>query len=51
MIKTNDLLAKKSQHTTVALDPASFPTYFAAVPGWAQDGSRIVKTCSFFNTS
>lgn len=49
MIKTNDLLAKKSQHTTVALDPASFPTYFAAVPGWAQDGSRIVKTYEFKN--
>lgn len=49
MIKATDLLAKKSQHTTVALDPASFPNYFAAVPGWAQDGARIVKTYQFKN--
>ena len=49
MIKATDLLAKKSQHTTVALDPASFPNYFAAVPGWVQDGARIVKTYQFKN--
>ncbi|MBC3919001.1 4a-hydroxytetrahydrobiopterin dehydratase [Undibacterium sp. CY18W] len=49
MIKTSDLLAKKSQHTETGLDAASLPNYFAATPGWTQDGPRIVKTFQFKN--
>ena len=49
MIKATDLQAKKSHHATVALDPASLPTYFAAVPGWQKDGEHIVKTFEFKN--
>lgn len=49
MIKTTDLLAKKSQRTTTALDPTDFSDFFAAVPGWAQDGPRIIKTFQFKN--
>jgi 4a-hydroxytetrahydrobiopterin dehydratase len=49
MIKTTDLLAKKSHHTVDALDAASLPDYFAATPGWVQDGARIVKTFGFKN--
>lgn len=49
MIKTTELLAKKSQHTETGLDAASLPDYFAATPGWEQDGARIVKTFQFKN--
>lgn len=49
MIKTTDLLAKKSQHTETGLDDASLPAYFAATPEWAQDGPRIVRTFQFKN--
>lgn len=49
MIKTTELLAKKSHPTETALEPASLPAYFAATPGWTQDGARIVKTFQFKN--
>jgi 4a-hydroxytetrahydrobiopterin dehydratase len=49
MIKTTELLAKKSHHTVDALATASLPAYFAATPGWLQDGARIVKTFEFKN--
>jgi 4a-hydroxytetrahydrobiopterin dehydratase len=49
MITTNELLAKKCQHTEIALSDAALPAYFAAVPGWAQDGPRISKTYQFKN--
>ena len=49
MIKTTDLLEKKSQHTETGLDAASLPAYLAATPGWAEDGPRIVKTFQFKN--
>lgn len=49
MIKTTDLLAKKSQHTLDALAAERLPEYFAATPGWALDGARIVKTFEFKN--
>lgn len=49
MIKANELLEKKSQHTVTGLDPALLPEYLAAVPGWAQDGARIAKTFEFKN--
>ncbi|MFZ6657002.1 4a-hydroxytetrahydrobiopterin dehydratase [Undibacterium sp. TJN19] len=49
MIKTSELLEKKSHHTETGLDDASLPAYFAATPGWAQDGPRIVKTFQFKN--
>ncbi|CAN5826318.1 4a-hydroxytetrahydrobiopterin dehydratase [soil metagenome] len=49
MINTTDLLAKKSHPTDTAMDAASLPAYLAATPGWAQDGTRIVKTFQFKN--
>lgn len=49
MIKATDLLAKKSEHTTSALDAASLPIYLAATPGWTQDGAKIIKTFDFKN--
>ncbi|MDY7538338.1 4a-hydroxytetrahydrobiopterin dehydratase [Undibacterium sp. RTI2.1] len=48
-MKTSDLLAKKSLPTDIGLDPASLPAYLAAVPGWTQDGPRIVKAYNFKN--
>ncbi|MET3119000.1 4a-hydroxytetrahydrobiopterin dehydratase [Undibacterium sp. GrIS 1.8] len=48
-MKTTDLLAKKSVPTDIGLDTASLPTYLAAVPGWTQDGPRIVKAYNFKN--
>ncbi len=49
MIKTTDLLAKKSQHTVTGLDAAAISEYLAAVPGWTQDGAHITKTFQFKN--
>ena len=49
MIKTSDLLAKKSQHTETGLDDSALANYFPATPGWVQDGPRIVKTYQFKN--
>ncbi|MBC3869186.1 4a-hydroxytetrahydrobiopterin dehydratase [Undibacterium oligocarboniphilum] len=49
MIKTNDLLSRKSQHTETALAESLLADYFAATPGWTQDGPRIVKTYQFKN--
>ncbi|MEB0138405.1 MULTISPECIES: 4a-hydroxytetrahydrobiopterin dehydratase [unclassified Undibacterium] len=49
MIKTTDLLASTSQHTETALPQAELAAYFAATPGWSQDGARIVKTYQFKN--
>jgi 4a-hydroxytetrahydrobiopterin dehydratase len=48
-MKTSDLLAKKSAHTELGLQEQELPTYFAATPGWTQDGPRIVKTYNFKN--
>jgi 4a-hydroxytetrahydrobiopterin dehydratase len=49
MIKSTDLMAKKSQHTTIGMDSASLQVYLAATPGWELDGPRIVKTFDFNN--
>ncbi|MFZ4529719.1 MAG: 4a-hydroxytetrahydrobiopterin dehydratase [Undibacterium curvum] len=49
MMKTADLLALKSQHTETGLADAELSAYFAATPGWSQDGPRIVKTYQFKN--
>ncbi|NDI86911.1 4a-hydroxytetrahydrobiopterin dehydratase [Undibacterium sp. B2R-29] len=49
MMKTADLLALKSQHTETGLADAELSAYFAATPGWSQDGPRIVKTFQFKN--
>jgi 4a-hydroxytetrahydrobiopterin dehydratase len=49
MTTTSALLAKKCQHTETGLDAASLPAYFAAAPGWSQDGPRITKTYQFKN--
>ncbi|MFZ6674678.1 4a-hydroxytetrahydrobiopterin dehydratase [Undibacterium sp. Xuan67W] len=49
MINTTTLLAKKSLHTETAVDASVLPAYFAATPGWTQDGPRIVKTFNFKN--
>lgn len=48
-MKTSDLLAKKSAHTEIGLQDNELPAYFAATPGWKQDGPRIVKTYEFKN--
>lgn len=49
MTSTQELLAKKSQHTETGVDAAQITTLLAATPGWTQDGSRIVKTYNFKN--
>ena len=49
MIKTADLLAKKSQETFTGLPESELPAYLAAAPGWEVDGARIVKTYQFKN--
>jgi 4a-hydroxytetrahydrobiopterin dehydratase len=49
MIKTTDLLAKKSQPTEVALEPSSISDYLEATPGWKQEGKQIVKVYQFKN--
>lgn len=49
MIKTADLLAKKSQETFTGLPESELPAYLAATPGWTVDGARIVKTYQFKN--
>lgn len=48
-MKTSDLLAKKSAHTEIGLQENELPAYFAATPGWKQDGRRIMKTYEFKN--
>jgi 4a-hydroxytetrahydrobiopterin dehydratase len=48
-MKTTDLLEKKSRHTEIALPESALSDYFAATPGWSQDGPRIVKTYQFKN--
>jgi 4a-hydroxytetrahydrobiopterin dehydratase len=48
-MKTSDLLVKKSAHTEIGLDANALSAYFAATPGWEQDGPRIVKTYTFKN--
>ncbi|MBY0574798.1 MAG: 4a-hydroxytetrahydrobiopterin dehydratase [Undibacterium sp.] len=48
-MKTIDLLNQKSAHTEASVDAATLPEYFAATPGWQQDGARIVKTYQFKN--
>ena len=48
-MKTTDLLAKKSRHTETGLADSELPAFFAATPGWTQDGPRIVKTYQFKN--
>ena len=48
-MKTSDLLAKKSAHTEIGLQDKELPIYFAATPGWEQDGPRIIKAYHFKN--
>lgn len=49
MIKTADLLAKKSHETFTGLPESELPAYLAGTPGWAVDGARIAKTYQFKN--
>jgi len=53
MMKTTDLSAqllnKTSLANTTALPAEQLASYLAAVPGWTQEGERIVKTFQFNN--
>jgi len=49
MPNTTDLLARKCQHTEIALAAAELTAYLAAVPGWHVLDQRIAKKYQFKN--
>lgn len=49
MVTADELLNKKSQHQTTGLNDAAIKDHLAAVPDWALDKGKIVRTFAFKN--